>query len=339
MYEVALTFDRSPYDVEEMVAPYQVVRRAIAQNTLQLRCARARRACWSWCRDWRAAGGCCGCRDRRREPRGHLRRADPRGQQPGAARETMSALVAIIEREGKIRATNVTFIFWDLFYPLGYLLVFGVGIERIARFHGPSASTTTRSSWPACSAMASFGIASNTSWSFFLDRDNGIFYEMLTYPMSRSQYLLGKVLFNVGIAIGQAAITIALAAGLLDVPVRLGWPLLAAAIVIGTAGWFFFYAIFALRIRRNDAFNTVTSIFYFVFLFASSMFYPLEPLPNVARGGVANPITWQVDAIRYLTVGLGDGRSNRARGRCVPAVHGRVVCGGCAGVEEPGMTG
>ena len=45
--------------------------------------------------------------------------------------------------------------------------------------------------------MASFGIASNTAWSFFLDRDNGIYYEMLTYPMSRAQYLLGKVLFNV----------------------------------------------------------------------------------------------------------------------------------------------
>ena len=61
--------------------------------------------------------------------------------------------------------------------------------------------------------MASFGIASNTAWSFFLDRDNGIFYEMLTYPMSRSQYLLGKVLFNVLVALVQAAITIVLALG------------------------------------------------------------------------------------------------------------------------------
>ena len=32
----------------------------------------------------------------------------------------MSALGAVLYREGKIRATNVTFIFWDLFYPLGY---------------------------------------------------------------------------------------------------------------------------------------------------------------------------------------------------------------------------
>jgi ABC-type multidrug transport system permease subunit len=92
------------------------------------------------------------------------------------------------------------------------------------------------------------------------------------------------------------------------VPLRVaGWPLLALAMIVGTAGWFFFYAIFALRIRQNDAFNTVTSIFYFVFLFASSMFYPLEPLPAAFRAvSYANPITWHVDVLRYATIGLGD---------------------------------
>jgi ABC-2 type transport system permease protein len=131
---------------------------------------------------------------------------------------------------------------------------------------------------------------------------------MLTYPMSRSQYLLGKVLFNVLVGVLQSAITVLLAAALLGVPLRVsGWPLLALGMVVGTAGWFFFYAIFALRIRRNDAFNTVTSIFYFVFLFASSMFYPLDPLPPAFRAiAYANPITWQVDILRYATVGIGE---------------------------------
>src|SRR4029453_2253390 len=178
-----------------------------------------------------------------------------------------------------------TFVFWDLFYPLLYLLVFGVGIDAAM---GPPA-TAGGLEYNAfflggVLAIASFGIASNTAWSFFMDRDNGIFYEMLTYPMTRAQYLLGKVLFNLLIAIGQAAITVLLARVLLQVPIQ--WdrlPLLAVAVLLGTAGWFFFYAIFALLIRRNDAFNTVTSVFYFVFLFASSMFYPVEPLPMPFR--------------------------------------------------------
>jgi len=222
------------------------------------------------------------------------------------------ALEAVLFREAKIRATNWTFIFWDLLYPLGYLLVFGLGMNASLGFTSELNGLDYNAFFLAgVLGMASFGIASNTSWSFFLDRDNGIFYEMLTYPLSRSQYLVGKVLFNVGIALIQALLTVLLSGVLLGVRVLpQGLPLLVAATVVGTSGWFFFYAIFALRIRRNDTFNAVTSVFYFVFLFASSMFYPLEPLP---RGfqlvALANPITWHVDVLRYATIGVGTGRA------------------------------
>ena len=218
------------------------------------------------------------------------------------------ALEAVLFREAKIRATNWTFIFWDLLYPLGYLLVFGLGMNASLGFTSELTGLDYNAFFLAgVLGMASFGIASNTSWSFFLDRDNGIFYEMLTYPLSRSQYLVGKVLFNVGIALVQALLTVALSAVLLGVRLEVrGLPLLVAATVVGTSGWFFFYAIFALRIRRNDTFNAVTSVFYFVFLFASSMFYPLEPLPRAFRFAAAlNPITWHVDVLRYATIGVG----------------------------------
>jgi ABC-2 type transport system permease protein len=223
----------------------------------------------------------------------------------------MSAILAVLYREGRIRATNLAFIFWDLFYPLAYLLVFGVGMSGAM-----GGAIVTGIGYNAfflggVLGMASFGIASNTAWSFFMDRDNGIFYEMLTYPMSRSQYLVGKVVFNILVATAQAVVTVTLAALVLKVAITPSHvPLLIAAVVIGTAGWFFFYAIFALLIRRNDAFNTVTSIFYFVFLFASSMFYPLAPLPPVFRTlAQANPITWHVDVLRFATVGLGTPRT------------------------------
>ena len=222
---------------------------------------------------------------------------------------TTYALTAVLVREAKIRATNSLFIFWDLVYPLGYLLVFGIGVNASLGFTSGLAGVEYNAFFLAgVLGMASFGIASNTSWSFFLDRDNGIFDEMLTYPMRRWEHLLGKVLFNMLVAVVQALLTIVLATVLLHVPVRFDrLPLLIAATLVGTAGWFFFYAIFALRIRRNDAYNTVTSVFYFVFLFASSMFYPLDPLPRTFRlAASANPITWQIDVLRYATIGVGD---------------------------------
>jgi ABC-2 type transport system permease protein len=220
----------------------------------------------------------------------------------------MTSLGAIMYREGKIRATNLTFIFWDLFYPLGYLLVFGVGMTQAIGMKPLDSGLDYNAFFLAgVLGMASFGIASNTAWSFFMDRDNGIFFEMLTYPMRRSEYLLGKCLFNLLVASCQAAVTVLLARVVLSVPVQ--WhllPVLVAAVVVGTAGWFFFYAIFALMIRRNDLFNTVTSVFYFVFLFASSMFYPVEPLPSPIRElAYANPITWHVDVLRFATIGTG----------------------------------
>jgi ABC-2 type transport system permease protein len=222
-----------------------------------------------------------------------------------------SALGAVLLREGKIRATNFTLIFWDLLYPLGYLLVFGFAVNTTMGFTATLPGIEYNAFFLAgVLGMASFGIASNTSWSFFLDRDNGIFYEMLTYPLSRPQYLLGKVLFNIGVAVVQAFITVVLSAILFGVEIHAARvPLLLAATVVGTAGWFFFYAIFALRIRQNDVFNTVTSAFYFFFLFASSMFYPLEPLPRAFQlTAKVNPITWHVDVLRYATIGLGTGR-------------------------------
>lgn len=220
----------------------------------------------------------------------------------------MTALDAMLYREAKIRATNLAFIFWDVFYPLGYMLVFGVGVNAALGLPQAAQGVDYNAFFLASVlGMASFGIASNTSWSFFLDRDNGIFFEMLTYPLRRSAYMLGKVLFTLLVSLAQTMITVALAALLLRI--HLHWerlPLAFLMMIAGTAGWFFFYSIFALSTRRNDIFNTVNSIFYFVFLFASNLFYPLEPLPKWFHAvALANPITWQVDCLRWVTIGLG----------------------------------
>ena len=223
----------------------------------------------------------------------------------------MSAVTAVLYRDARIRATNFTFVIWDLFYPMINLLVFGVGIDAAlgVRF-GVGGLDYNAFFLAGCLGLGSFAIPSNTAWSFFMDRDNGIFYEMLTYPMTRAQYLFGRMLFTVSLALAQAAFTIAAARFLLHVPIlgSRAW-LLVSMLVLGPSAWYYLYAALALRIRRNDAFNAVTSILYFVLIFLSSMFYPTDPLPRwFAGAALANPITWQVDVLRYATIGLGDPR-------------------------------
>jgi len=221
----------------------------------------------------------------------------------------MSAITAVLYRDARIRATNLTFVFWDLCYPMINLLVFGVGIDAALGMKFGAAGLDYNAFFLAgCLGLGSFAIPSNTAWSFFMDRDNGIFYEMLTYPMTRVQYLFGRMLFTVSLALVQAALTLAAARYLLHVPLGGSHALpLVVMLALGPSAWFYLYAALALRIRRNDAFNAVTSILYFVLIFVSSMFYPTDPLPRwFAFSALANPITWQVDVLRYATIGFGD---------------------------------
>jgi ABC-2 type transport system permease protein len=222
----------------------------------------------------------------------------------------MTMILAVMYRELRIRTSSLTWLFFDLFMPLTYLLLFGIGLDRALTGGIQSAGTQVRYDaffLAGVLAMANFGIAINTSYGFFVDRDNGIFYEFLTYPMTRGQFLIGKIIFNCLLSLVQAALTLLLAVGVLGIPIRWGYtPFVAAGVVAGTAGWFFFLSIFALRIRRNDMFNTVLNLFYFVLMFASTMFYPLDGMPAWLRTiSALNPLTWHTDALRYLTIGVG----------------------------------
>lgn len=223
----------------------------------------------------------------------------------------MNGTLAVLLREYRFRSTNLTFLFWDIFVPIAYLLIFGYGFQRSLgdSFVHAGFKTNYASFFLAgVLTMTCFSVAMNTSWRFFMERENGIFYELLTYPISRQQFVIGKILFNVVLSI--AGSLLAIFSGILFLDVQVRFDLLAYTVLalgIGTAGWFFFFTILALRIRRIDSFNAVTSICYILLMFASSLFYPLENLPSwftiTAR---LNPMTWQTDVLRYCTLGVGE---------------------------------
>ncbi len=222
----------------------------------------------------------------------------------------MRMILAVMYRDYRIRTTSLNWMFYDIFMPLVYLLIFGIGFN--SAFPSGVVVDGLRVSYNAfflagVLSMASFGIAINTSYGFFVDRENGIFYEFLTYPMTRSEFLVGKILFNCALALVQAAVTIVVGSAVLGLTIR--WDLLglvAVGQVLGTAGWFFFLVTFAIRIRRNDMFNTFLNLVYFVLMFSSSMFYPAETLPRwLQTVSLGNPLSWHTDFLRYATIGAG----------------------------------
>jgi ABC-2 type transport system permease protein len=223
----------------------------------------------------------------------------------------MSPLGAVFYRDFRQRMTNVSLLFWDLLAPLAYLALFGIGFEAMM---GQAPVITgqpfgyTAFLVPGVLAMVAFGIGLNTSWGFFMDKESGIVYELLTYPITRPQILLGKVGFNVLLALIGAVLVIALGSVALSVPVQ--WaslPLMILVTVISTAAWFFMFTAWAISIDRMDAYNAVASALYILLMFFSSMFYPLTGVPAWFRVvSYLNPLTWQVDLLRFSLLGLGD---------------------------------
>jgi ABC-2 type transport system permease protein len=222
----------------------------------------------------------------------------------------MKGLLPVLYREYLIRTTSPLWLFFDLIVPVMYLLMFGVGFDAALttgiQMDGRLLSYN-EFFLAGVVSMACFGLAMNQSYGFFVDRDNGIFYETLTYPITRDEYLLGKILFQCLLAVVQTALTLAAAAAILGVDIPLlSLPFVFGGILLGTAGWFFAFAAIAFRIRRTDTFNTIINVAYFVLMFVSSMFYPLEQLPEAFKAvAYANPVTWHTDALRWALLGTG----------------------------------
>ena len=223
----------------------------------------------------------------------------------------MKPILAVFYRELMIRVTFLTWFTFDMGVPLLYLLLFGLAFDKAlpggVQMEGVVLSYN-QFFLAGVLAMSCFGSAVNQSYGFFTDRDNGIFYEHLTYPMTRSQFLLGKVLFQCSMSIVQCVLT--LLAGEFILGVQLDWSvswLVLPGVILGTSGWFFFLSLFAFHIRRNDTFNTMINVLYFVLMFICSTFYPLERVPAAMRAAAyVNPLTWHTDILRYLTLGVGD---------------------------------
>ncbi len=226
----------------------------------------------------------------------------------------MNPVLAVMYREYLIRRTSLTWMFFDLMVPLLYLLMFGVAFDRAigASFLIDGTAVRYNAFFIAgVLSMSCFGNAVNQSYGIFVDRDNGIFYEHLTYPLSRSELLMGKILFQGLMTIVQASLTLIVGVLLLGVEIRFSMiPFIFVGALLGTAGWFFCLSSVTFLIRRNDTFNMVINASYFILMFISSLFYPIDQLPAWLKIPAQwNPLTWHTDVMRYLTIGVGEFQS------------------------------
>ncbi|MBI4446576.1 MAG: ABC transporter permease [Acidobacteria bacterium] len=218
----------------------------------------------------------------------------------------MRFVLANAYREYRIRLTNPVLPLWDVVVPVIYLLIFGASLDRwfsieMANIDYPLFFLG------GVLAMVTFSVAMNSSYTFFEDIQSGIFHELLTYPFARRDLMFGRFLFNALFSLAGSALCLLAARYVLEVPLDfMRIQGLVFWLVVGTAGWYFFFSWLALSIRGFNAYHTTTSSLYILLMFISDLFYPLDKLPpSVQMPAYWNPITWEIDLLRHFTYGPG----------------------------------
>lgn len=191
--------------------------------------------------------------------------------------------------------------------PLLWLLVFG---QVFARTHAIPTGSMDYIDFLAPGVLAQsvlfvsifYGIA--VIW----ERDLGIVHKFLVSPTPRTALVLGKAVGAAVRALAQAAIVYALA---IAMGVKLAWHPLALAgvglvIALGAALFATFSLIIACIVKTRERFMGIGQVLTMPLFFASNAIYPTELMPAwLHRVAQANPLTYEVDALRTLMLAQG----------------------------------
>lgn len=187
----------------------------------------------------------------------------------------------------------------SLIFPLAFLLIFGIGLNRIVGSSG--GVSFSQFLLPGMIAMivvmAGIGNCVLVVW----DREFGFLREMLVAPPNRISLVIGRIAGGSLVATAQGIVILLLAPVL---GVRLDLTTILAAIagvallaVTGTAVGMFL----ASWVRRMESFSAVMPFVTMPMMLLSGAFFPINSLPVWLSVFIhINPLTYGVDILRRV---------------------------------------
>jgi ABC-2 type transport system permease protein len=138
------------------------------------------------------------------------------------------------------------------------------------------------------------------------DREFGFLKEVLVAPVSRFAIVGGKVLAG-SLTTGLQALLTLLFAPLVGVSIRFGSLLEVLGIVLVTSAAVVALALcIAARLRTFEGFSNLANLVALPLFFLSGSMYPVDDAPAwLAPLILLNPITYTVDALRQVILGIG----------------------------------
>ena len=219
-------------------------------------------------------------------------------------RDTRTALMVWRRDLIRLRRNSVRIIF-GLAQPLGFLVVFAIGLARVIGSNSlPGHASYRVFIFPGILAMSIISSALISTVSIVWDREFGFMREMLVAPVSRAALIAGKTLGGASIAMTQGLLLLVLAPAVgVHLTVQRVVGLLAALILMAFAVTALGIAL-AGTVDRIQTLQTVMTLVIQPMIFTSGALFPIANLPTwLAVVCRLNPATYGVDLARRALLG------------------------------------
>jgi ABC-2 type transport system permease protein len=214
---------------------------------------------------------------------------------------------AVAEMEVRKLRHDPTELFTRAVQPALWLLIFGEVFTRARAI--PTGNVPYLDFMaPGILAQSVLFIAIFSGIAIIWERDLGIIHKFLASPTPRTALVLGKAL-AAGVRGFSQAIIIYLLAWLLGV--HINWNPLAllgvlVLVLLGAACFSTFSLIIACLVKTRERFMGIGQVLTMPLFFASNAIYPIVIMPVWLQViAHANPLTYMVDGLRVLMLGIG----------------------------------
>ena len=157
---------------------------------------------------------------------------------------------------------------------------------------------------PGIVAMALMQLGIFAAAPLVVDRQNRVLKRLGATPLRRSTLVISTVIFRLLIAVGQAALIIAVARLVFHVPMLGNWFSLVGVILLGTLTFLALGFLMSAFAKTEETVMPMLMVVQFPMMFLSGIFFPVDMMPDFMRPILnAMPLTYLGDSLRQIMVG------------------------------------